>query len=88
MEKLKICQSCGMPIKKEEDSGTDKDRSKNKEFCKFCFQNGSFTDEGITLENKIIKNIEMAKKMGINEKQAKELAEKVIPKLKRWNKKI
>ena len=79
-----ICQSCGMPMKRNEDFGTNSDGGKNKEYCKFCFQKGKFTDEGITMEQKIARNIMIAKGMGIPEDQAKQMAENVIPKLKRW----
>lgn len=88
MENLLICQSCAMPMKKEEDFGSNKDKTKNKEYCKYCFKDGKFTDEGISLNDKIKKNIEIAKKMGMDEKKAKEQAQTQIPKLKRWNKKI
>lgn len=50
----------------------------------FCFKEGQFTDEGITLVQKIEKNIMIAKGMGISEDQAKRMAEKVIPTLKNW----
>lgn len=79
-----ISQSCGMPMKRNEDFGTNRDGSKNKEYCKFCFKEGQFTDEGITMAQKIEKNIMIAKRMGIPEDQAKQMAEKVIPTLKRW----
>lgn len=52
----KICQSCSMPLRREEDLGTDADGSRNKDYCHFCFQGGKFTDEGITMEQKIEKN--------------------------------
>lgn len=84
MQNKTICQSCGMPLKKEEDLGVNKDKSKNAEYCKYCYQMGSFTDEGISMNEKIKKNIDIAKKMGMDEKKAKDLAESTIPKLKRW----
>jgi hypothetical protein len=83
--KKEICQSCGMPIS-DEVLGTNKDKTKNSEYCHFCFKDGKFTDEGITMEQKVKKNIEIAKKMGMAEEKAKALAENTIPKLKRWNK--
>ncbi|MFH1256511.1 MAG: zinc ribbon domain-containing protein [Candidatus Diapherotrites archaeon] len=81
-----ICQSCGMPLQKEEDFGSNKGESKNEEYCQFCYKNGKFTDEGISMEGKIRKNIEMAKKMGMPEEKARETANRVIPSLKRWKK--
>jgi len=80
-----ICQSCGMPMN-ENDFGTNTNGTKNKEYCHFCFKNGKLTDDGITMEEKIKKNIEIAKKMGMPEEKAKFLAENTIPKLKRWKK--
>ncbi|MFC1786916.1 zinc ribbon domain-containing protein [Halobacteriota archaeon] len=79
-----ICQSCGIPIINKEDFGTNSDGSKNAEYCQFCYKEGKYTDEGITMEQKIEKNIEIAKKMGMPEEQAKEIANSIIPKLKRW----
>lgn len=79
-----ICQSCGMPMKEDGDFGTNRKGSKSKEYCMFCFKEGQFTDEGITLVQKIEKNIMIAKGKGISEDQAKRMAEKVIPTLKNW----
>ena len=83
---MDICQSCGMPLQKEEDFGTNENGNKNNEFCHFCFQNGRFTDEGITMVEKIEKNINIAMNMGISEDKAKEMANNTIPNLKRWKK--
>lgn len=41
---MPICQSCGMPLSKPEDFGTNADGSESKEYCGFCFQNGRFTE--------------------------------------------
>ena len=84
--KQKICQSCGMPLQKEEDFGTHSNGSKSEEYCFHCFQNGKFLDEGITLEEKINKNVKFAVQMGMSEAEARKLASEVLPKLKRWKK--
>ena len=81
-----MCQSCGMPMTKAADFGTNADGSKNNEYCKFCYEKGKFTDEGITMEEKIEKNVAIAKKMGWPEDKAREMANSIIPKLKRWKK--
>ncbi len=83
---MDICQSCGMPLKNEEHFGTNENGSKNIEYCYFCLINGRFTDEGITMEEKIKKNIEIVTNMGISEDKAREMANNTIPKLKRWKK--
>lgn len=76
-----------MPLQKDEDLGTNADSSKNNEYCHFCFKSGKFTDEGITMKQKIEKNIEIAKKMGMPEDKARALANNTIPRLKRWQNK-
>jgi len=78
------CQSCGMPMTKDADFGTNADGTRNAEYCSFCYREGKFTDGGITLEGKIEKNVQIAMKMGWPEDKAREMAENIIPKLKRW----
>ena len=75
-------------MRKKEEFGTDANGSKNKEYCHFCFKNGKFTDEGIAMEQKIDKLIEIAKtKMNMPEEKARKMANSIIPKLKRWQNK-
>lgn len=81
-----ICQSCGMPMPRYEDKGTDEHGNKSEEYCKFCCVNGKLVDEGITMEEKIEKNVEIAKKMGMREEVARDLATRTLPKLRRWQK--
>lgn len=73
-----------MPMTKDADHGTDNDGRASKEYCTFCYREGKFTDEGITLEQKVEKNVQIAVKMGWPEEKAREMAENIIPKLKRW----
>lgn len=43
----KMCQSCGMPMKKDpQNGGTNADGSKNLKYCSYCYQNGEFTFQG------------------------------------------
>ena len=79
-----FCQSCGMPMKKTEDFGTNADKTKSNDYCQFCFQNGKFTDPNITIEQMIEKVTGFAKQMKMSEEQAREMAKTFIPKLKRW----
>ncbi len=80
-----ICQSCGMPMQKDDDFGTNADGTKSGEYCLFCFMDGGFTDEGITMEQKIDKLVEIAmSQMQIPKEKARAMAEEIIPKLGRW----
>ena len=74
-------------MQKSDDFGTNTDGSLNEEYCHFCYEDGTFTDEGITMEEKINKNIEMAKTMGMTEEKARAMANSIIPNLKRWKNK-
>jgi len=82
-----ICQSCGMPMQKDEHFGTNADNTKNGDYCNFCFKDGAFTDEGITMDQKIDKLVNIAvTQMNISEDKARARANEIIPTLKRWRK--
>ena len=49
-----MCQSCGMSLQKGEDFGMNTDGTKSGEYCHFCFKDGKVTDEGITMEQKML----------------------------------
>jgi hypothetical protein len=76
-----------MPMGAPDDMGTNADTSSNKDYCHYCFQNGNFTDPELTLGEEIAKVAKLAvTQMGIDEIEAKQMAEKIIPTLKRWQK--
>ena len=82
-----ICQSCGMPMQKDGDFGTNLDNTRNKEYCTFCFNAGKFTDEGITVEQKIEKIVKIATShLNVPITTARTMANSIIPQLKRWKK--
>ena len=80
-----FCQSCIMPIPKEEDYGTEIDGSKNKDYCIHCYQNGQFTEPNLTMEEMIIKIKNIMKKINMPEHLLNQI-DKIIPLLKRWKK--
>jgi hypothetical protein len=84
IEEVKICQSCGMPMEAAEDFGTDADGGKNKEYCQFCWQDGEFTVDA-SLPEFIEMQVAIAvEKMGMDEAEAREVAETTLPELDRW----
>ena len=46
-----FCQSCGMPLS-ESVMGTNADHSVNEDYCKYCFNEGKFTND-FTMEEMI-----------------------------------
>jgi hypothetical protein len=87
-EKSLICQSCGMPLEKEADYGTNADGSKSNEYCVYCFKDGKFTDNINNLSDYIEESkkhaSEYAEMAGMTEAQMIEHIEKLLPTLKRW----
>ena len=79
-----VCQSCGMPMEKPEDFGTNADESSNEDYCCFCFKNGDFTNPDLTMEQMIDKVADFSGKMKMCKIKAKEMAKTLIPELKRW----
>ncbi len=80
-----FCQSCGMPLEKAEDFGTNADGFRINDYCHYCFQNGAFADPDITMQGMIDKCVSIMAQQGIMpEIQAKAMMTEVIPKLKRW----
>ena len=80
----KNCQSCGMPLKKDEKGGgTNADGSKSKMYCSHCYENGKFAMPDITVDQmkEIVKG--KLKEFGIPGFLTGFFT-KGIPKLERW----
>lgn len=84
-----LCQSCGMMLQRDSDKGTEQDGRKSEEYCHFCFQEGSFT-QNITMEELIEHNLqaldEWNKSVGLQltRQEAKSQLMTFLPTLKRW----
>ena len=79
----KICQSCAMPLHNEKEIGTNKDGSKNNDYCVYCYKDGEFTNN-MTLEETIADSVNYAEMAGLTKEEMLENAKKVLPTLKRW----
>jgi hypothetical protein len=83
METQKFCQSCTLPIDNMEDRGTEKDSSKSDMYCKYCYQNGAFTEPDMTLDQMMgIAETEM-KKQNLPENIIQQ-SMNMLPRLQRW----
>jgi hypothetical protein len=80
------CQSCGMPLTSKDVLGTEKDGTKNKEYCLYCYENGAFTAPDITMQQMIDVCVPYMKEHGMPEDAARNLMNDTLPKLKRWKK--
>jgi hypothetical protein len=74
-----------MPMHLEEDFGDNLDGTKNYEYCKFCFKNGTFAIPDLTLEQQIERLVDIGvSALNMPEDKAREMAENTLPSLKRW----
>ena len=83
----KNCQSCGMPLKRDEKGGgTRKDGSKSTMYCSKCYVDGEFQNPEIDTAKKMQAFVKTKmKSMGFPGFIAG-LFTKGIPKLDRWRK--
>jgi len=84
MNNSTFCQSCSMPLSNPGLLGTEKDGSKSKDYCVYCYQNGAFINPGMTLEEMKVLVQQQMEKMKI-ENSIITAAVYMLPGLKRWN---
>lgn len=88
---MKVCQSCGMPLTAAEHYGTNKDGSKNTDYCAYCFKDGAFVKD-MTMEQMIDVCVSFPeclkdeKGAPITKEAAAEMMRAYFPTLKRWKK--
>ena len=90
MEKI-LCQSCGMPMEKLDQFGTNADGAPNNDYCVYCYKDGEFTKD-VTMDGMIEVcleyidefNKDSEKKMTVDE--ARIMTKEFFPTLKRWKK--
>lgn len=85
MENTKICQSCEMPMIEAQQFGTNKDTSRNEDYCIYCFKEGDFIadmtmDEMIEVCTQYIDHWEPK----VTKEEAVAHMKEAFPKLKRW----
>lgn len=81
------CQSCGMPLQKPEDHGTEVNGNRSADYCHFCYQSGKFTDPNQTMEQMIdLVTKYMVSEMKMPEPAARQTTSSFIPTLRRWQK--
>jgi len=82
-----FCQSCGMPMERAADFGSEKTGLKNNDYCHYCFVDGAFVNPRMSMPEMIDFCVEtMAQRRVMPEAEARTLMNTVIPMLKRWRK--
>lgn len=89
-QKTVYCGSCGKPIKKKEDFGSEKVGTPSDKFCALCYQNGMWTEPNISFDNFYEKSYQgfLSSDMNIIQKMflKKMYTKKFVSQLERWRK--
>lgn len=81
----KDCQSCGMPLRRDEKGGgTEVDGTKSQMYCSHCYEAGRFTLPDVTVSQMQERVKGKIKEAGFPGFLAGLFTRK-IPKLERWN---
>lgn len=81
----KDCQSCGMPLRRDEKGGgTEVDGTKSSMYCSHCYEAGRFTMPDVTVSQMQERVKGKIKEAGFPGFLAGLFTRK-IPKLERWN---
>ena len=74
-----------MPLSSPEHLGTEKDGSRKKYYCKYCYENGQFTQPNLTLEE-MKTNVKIRMEAMSIDPDLIDLTVSSLPNLKRWRK--
>ena len=86
-----FCQSCGMPLTRAEDCGTDADGNTCFDYCRYCYQGGQFLQD-CTMDEMIEHCVQFVDKVNKNmpkpmtKEEYKQMMRQYFPDLKRWKK--
>jgi len=86
-----FCQSCGMPLTRKEDCGTNADGSTNFEYCVYCYKDGKFTqdftmDQMIEFCSQFVDEVNKNMPQPMTKEQYVQMMRGYFPMLKRWRK--
>ena len=84
-----FCQSCGMPLTRKEDCGTNADGSVNYDYCQYCYKDGKFLqecsmDEMIEHCAQFVDEVNKNMPEPMTKEQYKQMMYGFFPMLKRW----
>ena len=82
----KFCQCCGIPMgNSDEMYGSSADSSKSEDYCKYCFENGTFTIDCTMDEMIEVCVLHMVTaNLAMTEDEARKMMKEFFPTLKRW----
>ena len=84
-----FCQSCGMPLTRVEDCGTNADGSTNFDYCQYCYKDGHFLQD-MTMDQMIehcaqfVDGVNKNMPKPMTKEEYKQMMYGFFPMLKRW----
>jgi len=86
-----FCQSCGMPLTKDEDCGKNADGSVNYDYCQYCYKDGHFAqemtmDEMIEHCSQFLDEFNKDSEQNVTREESVQMMKGFFPMLKRWRK--
>lgn len=85
----RFCQSCGMPLTRQEDFGTNADGSTNFDYCRYCYHVGAFLQD-LTMDGMIdycaqfVDQFNKNTGQNLTPEEYKAVLRQYYPNLKRW----
>ncbi|MCX7745298.1 MAG: zinc ribbon domain-containing protein [Clostridia bacterium] len=86
MMEQKYCQSCGMPMQDENLYGSEKNGDKSTEYCLYCYENGSFKQPDLSMEQMIEICVPHMVNSSMTDEEARKILNQFLPELTRWKK--
>lgn len=83
MENKLFCQSCSMPLDSEALKGTERNGSKTNEYCLYCYENGTFINPNMTLDEMSVIVKTQMEKMNLPVSLIDKSIQ-LLPDLRRW----
>lgn len=82
---IATCESCGMPLARDEDAGTEADGSRSTAYCIYCYRDGAFIEPNLTREGAVGKYAPMmAANLEMPLEKAEEMVRQYLLTLPRW----
>ncbi|ABN57153.1 MULTISPECIES: zinc ribbon domain-containing protein [Methanoculleus] len=82
---IALCESCGMPLLRDEDAGTEADGSRSTRYCTYCYRDGGLIEPDLTREQAVEQYAPMmAENLGMPIEKAKEMVGQYLSTLPRW----
>ncbi|MDV2482443.1 hypothetical protein F8E02_10615 [Methanoculleus sp. Wushi-C6] len=82
---IPVCESCGMPLARDDDAGSEADGSPSEAYCAYCYRDGAFTEPDLTREQAVVKYAPMmAENLGMPLDKAQEMVGYYLSTLPRW----